>query len=660
MTIKYRPEIDGIRTIAVLSVILYHAELSMGGNKLLSGGFLGVDVFFVISGFLITSLMMNELQQTETISIPNFYKRRARRLLPALLAVMLVSLPFSWTLLLPEQLVDYAKSLLSSLLFGSNFYWNYSLQQYGAESSLLKPFLHTWSLAIEEQYYIVYPLILLGAYKWCRSKVTTLLTAGVLLSFIYAVWMTERDAAFSFYMLPSRFWELLTGGLLARNLHFNTPKNNDSTLNKWMPALGLGLIFYSIAFVELDSANHPGFSTLPSIVGTALIIWFANKSDPVTQLLSSKLFVGLGLLSYSLYLWHYPIFAFGRMLGSSDDIFTKFLWIALTFLASLVSYYLIEKPLRNTRIVNDTLFWMILASMLVVICSACACFILSNGNASRLNEVEAYSEFKQPEFDRLESSSGINVNSNKKPSKCFNRDPFDACHFGNGMFVTLGDSYAGQYDSVLQKKLSSLDLGLITLTYGLCPLVQQGMKFSHAGYLCPAINKKRWQVIAGFDAGKIFIVSSNVALFEAVKGEIWTLDDVWKDYKSSVEKLLSKGHKVILLTGAPGGDDAIVQRWKIEARKQAFNARSTPVFHPKANLYQTWQIMHSPQFELSHENLIQIRVADLFCLEETDRRCLVIGDTGSYYNRGTHLSSIGAKVVLDHMFSEMKQRGWID
>ena len=238
MAIKYRPEIDGLRTIAVLAVIIYHAEFTLGEGHYLEGGFLGVDVFFVISGFLITSLIMSEYEKTGRFSITNFYERRTRRLLPALLTVMLVSLPFAWQFLLPTQLIDFSRSLLASLLFGSNFYWDWTLQEYGAESALLKPFLHTWSLAVEEQYYIVYPLILIAIYRLCRNHTIVILTAGLLLSLQFAEWMTPRDASFSFYMLPSRFWELLAGGLLANILQCHPQKEKVARLNRTMPSLG--------------------------------------------------------------------------------------------------------------------------------------------------------------------------------------------------------------------------------------------------------------------------------------------------------------------------------------------------------------------------------------------------------------------------------------
>ena len=162
----YRAEIDGLRALAVLSVVAYHAKFSVGEAIFLPGGFLGVDVFFVISGFLITGLLLQEYRRTGRISFGDFYERRARRLLPALMVVMIASAPMAWQLLNPSQLIDYAQAMLASLFFGSNFYWHFSLQEYGAESALLKPFLHTWSLAVEEQYYIVFPLVMLAALRW--------------------------------------------------------------------------------------------------------------------------------------------------------------------------------------------------------------------------------------------------------------------------------------------------------------------------------------------------------------------------------------------------------------------------------------------------------------------------------------------------------------
>jgi peptidoglycan/LPS O-acetylase OafA/YrhL len=349
-----------------MSVIIYHAEFAFGSGYLLKGGFLGVDVFFVISGFLITSLIMSEKRRTGRFSFVNFYERRARRLLPALLTVMLVSLPFAWIFLIPTQLVDFSKSLVASLLFGSNFYWYETLREYGTESALLKPFLHTWSLAVEEQYYIIFPLILIGIYRWSKNYMMVILTVIFFLSLLFAEWGTVGHSSFAFYMLPSRFWELIAGSLLANILYLYPRSKNDTLVNQVMPLTGLLLILYSVGFVEFDS-THPGFVTLLPVVGTVLIIWFAGKENLVTRVLSSKPFVGVGVISYSLYLWHYPIFAFGRVNDISAPSYDKLGWIVLTFVLSVATYVLIEKPSRRKQIVTlKTLVTTLLAAITIV------------------------------------------------------------------------------------------------------------------------------------------------------------------------------------------------------------------------------------------------------------------------------------------------------
>ncbi|MFC2074287.1 acyltransferase family protein, partial [Campylobacterota bacterium] len=263
---KYRPEIDGLRTLAILAVLIYHADFSIGKQQLLQGGFLGVDIFFVISGFLITSLITKEIDLTGKFSFSNFYERRTRRLLPVLIFVMILSFPFAWAYLLPAHFVDFANSIIASNMFLSNFYWYHSLQVYGAEAGNLKPFLHTWSLSVEEQYYLFFPIILLAIIRWLKQHTIATLTILTLSSFQIAEVMSAIDPSLSFYLLISRFWELLIGSLLAYTLHLHPAKDNDTLLTKTMPSVGLYLILYSIIFVNLDY-NHPGFITLLPVFG---------------------------------------------------------------------------------------------------------------------------------------------------------------------------------------------------------------------------------------------------------------------------------------------------------------------------------------------------------------------------------------------------------
>jgi peptidoglycan/LPS O-acetylase OafA/YrhL len=345
--LTYRPEIDGLRAIAVGAVILYHTQITIFGHQPFKGGFIGVDIFFVISGYLITSIILKELVTTGSFSFKYFYERRIRRILPALLFVMLVSLPFAWMYLLPSSFVDFSKSILYSLGFGSNFYFHYSGQEYGAEIGLLKPFLHTWSLSVEEQYYILFPIVLLITFKYFRKYLVHILILGFVVSLGLAEWGSRNYPSFNFYVLPTRGWELLAGSILAYFEITNGKRSKNQLLNLTFPSVGIILIGHSILFFN-DEMFHPSFYTLSPIMGVCLIIWFSNKNELITKILSTKLFVGIGLISYSLYLWHYPIFAFSRITSFTDaNIFKKLILVGVVFILSISSYFLIEKLFRN-------------------------------------------------------------------------------------------------------------------------------------------------------------------------------------------------------------------------------------------------------------------------------------------------------------------------
>jgi len=452
MELKYRPEIDGLRTIAVLSVIIYHAEFVLGGKTLLPGGFLGVDVFFVISGFLITSLILSEIQRTGTLSLTNFYERRARRLLPALFVVLLATIPFALKTLLPAQMLDYAKSMVSSIFFGSNFYWNYSLQQYGAESGLLKPLLHTWSLAVEEQYYIVFPLILMCAYRWFKNHILTLLVIAFLISLQFAEWMSPRSASFSFYMLPSRLWELLAGGILATQVYTTPQKPKNPILAATMPSLGIYLIVYSLVFVDLEKNRHPGFITLIPVIGSALVIYYANSKELITKILSSKPFVSIGLISYSLYLWHYPIFAFTRIKDQSRSNFDMLELCLATFLLATLTYFFIEKPFRNRKKVSFKLLFVLILSSYIGFSAFCYIVYKTDGTFGRYTE----GQLKFLNMDR-----NLGGDFTKYVTTAYKSQAQRANYRQNGLpkLLIIGDSYSQDFYNILKEsgRLQSVD-----------------------------------------------------------------------------------------------------------------------------------------------------------------------------------------------------------
>ena len=343
MSIKYRPEIDGLRAIAVLAVVFYHAEFLFMGAKPFQGGYIGVDVFFVISGYLITSIILKDLSSNQ-FSFLKFYERRIRRILPALFTVMLSSVPFAWIYMSPKAMTEYAGSIISALLFSSNF-WFYSADNYWAESSALKPFLHTWSLGIEEQFYIIFPVILILIWRFARNYMTSCFVILFLFSLLLADFESLRHPQFTFFLLPARAWELLAGVILAK-LELKSGRRSYPVLVSTMPAIGLCLIIYSIAFFN-DTTRHPSFITLIPIVGTMLLIWFCKNGEMISSVLGSRALVAVGLVSYSFYLWHQPVFSFIRIYNGKLDQYDKLTCIMLSFALSIVTYFFIERPCRK-------------------------------------------------------------------------------------------------------------------------------------------------------------------------------------------------------------------------------------------------------------------------------------------------------------------------
>ena len=370
MKISYRPEIDGLRAIAVGLVVLYHAQITILGIKPFQGGFVGVDIFFVISGYLITSIILKEIIFTGTFSFQYFYERRIRRIIPALLFVILISLPFSYLILLPHNLIEFSKSIFFSIGFSSNFYFHYSGQEYNGPNNLLLPFLHTWSLSVEEQYYIIFPLILMIAFRYLRKYLLTILVIGFVFSFAMANLITKDNPSISFYFLHTRMWEMLSGSILAYMQIVKGVKNEKKILSIIFPFLGLCLIGFSSFFFN-DKILHPSFYTLIPVSGACLFIWFSNKREITYKILSSKLFVSVGLISYSIYLWHYPIFSFYRIFSSEFPIFSlicdKILIIFLIILFSLITYFFIEKPFRKKNIKFDKIIKLLFVKLIIIL-----------------------------------------------------------------------------------------------------------------------------------------------------------------------------------------------------------------------------------------------------------------------------------------------------
>lgn len=338
---KYRSEIDGLRALAVLPVILFHA-----GFENFSGGYVGVDVFFVISGYLITSIIANDIEN-KNFSIVNFYERRARRILPALFLVMAVCIPFAWLLLIPSDLKDFGQSLVAVSSFSSNIlFWIES--GYFETEAELKPLLHTWSIAIEEQFYILYPIFLYFAWRLSFRKTIFALVLIFFISLLLAEWAAYFKPSANFYLLPTRGWELLLGAFTAFYLKYNNFFQN-TLLNQTLSILGFGMIVYSIIVYD-SSTPFPSFYALVPTLGTCMLIIFLVPKTILYKLFTLKPIVGIGLISYSIYLWHQPLLAFSRHMFFEN--LTELMLIGICILSILIAWFswkYVETPLRDNN-----------------------------------------------------------------------------------------------------------------------------------------------------------------------------------------------------------------------------------------------------------------------------------------------------------------------
>ena len=350
MNFKYRSEIDGLRAIAVIPVVLFHA-----GFGLFDGGFVGVDVFFVISGYLITTIILKELGNN-AFSLTNFYERRARRILPALIFVILTTSILSFIFLTKSELAGYFKSVNATLFFYSNFYFWKATPYFNSEADL-EPLLHTWSLSIEEQFYLLFPIALIFLFSFFRKYIFLFFIISMFVSLLLCQILSIKiGGTLNFYFTFSRAWELALGAICSYlTLYKYKQKNFSIAFKNLYSVTGIILILFSVFYFNRQII-YPSFYTLIPTVGTALIIMFADKDTIIKKILSFRIFVSIGLISYSLYLWHQPLLAFGRIYFKTFSFEYKILLIFIAILLSVFSYLFIEKNFRNKNKIKSNFF----------------------------------------------------------------------------------------------------------------------------------------------------------------------------------------------------------------------------------------------------------------------------------------------------------------
>lgn len=443
--LKYRPDIDGLRAIAVMAVVLFHLDYSM-----FKGGYIGVDVFFVISGFLISQIVYSKVQNNN-FSFKDFYKNRALRILPVLFVLIIFCILGGFFILLSDEYSKLGVSSIASVLFIPNilFWFKTGYFEIEAEST---PLLHIWSLGVEEQFYILFPLfVYLFILKFNRKYIFGVTSLLVLVSFYINIKYTSLDITYSFYMLFSRAWELLVGFLLT--LFLQHIKSINNTIIELSSIIGICLIIFPVYFYDTNIL-FPGYYAVLPVLGSMLVIFSGSfeKKSYVKKMLSNRYIVFIGLISYSLYLWHWPIIVYLKMAYST--IYLNEIILLITFLISVISYIFIEKPFRNKSniIIPSNIKFKSLIIMGILISIFSFAVIYNGGIPARL-----------PDSVKYASNPKVYLPENRHCHRLKSQDFKDKkfCTFGHEntkpTFALLGDSHAEAFKYGL--KLAAIQKG---------------------------------------------------------------------------------------------------------------------------------------------------------------------------------------------------------
>ena len=420
---KYRAEIDGLRALAVVPVILFHA-----GIELFKGGFVGVDVFFVISGYLITTILIDDLEN-KSFNIVNFYERRARRILPALFVVMFKTILPAYFVFLPDELQNLGQSVVATTLFANNVLL-YLTTNYWELQAEFKPLLHTWSLGIEEQYYLVFPFFLMLAWRFGKKRVIWIIAVMAIISLLLSELGSRKYTAANFYLTHTRAWELFAGSITAFIV-----KKRGIQKNNFLAFLGLTAIIFSI-FIYDESTPFPSFYTLVPVLGVVLLVLFADKDTLVAKLLSTKMFVGIGLISYSAYLWHQPILSYLRTVSNGKVVgINTLIMLIITFFLAFLTWKFVEQPFRKIGNVSKKKFLSLIITLSTLFVSLGLILHYTEGFSKSFYGVSKY------------GSKDVWIKYNDRVQDMYGKNNFD--NSSKIKVLVIGTSYANDFINAL-------------------------------------------------------------------------------------------------------------------------------------------------------------------------------------------------------------------
>ena len=641
-SLSYRPDIDGLRAMAVIAVILYHAGVPYAG-----GGYIGVDVFFVISGFLITSLIMKDKEQG-TFTFAGFWERRARRILPALVTMIAATLVAGWFLFLPVDYAALGKQTAAQAVFGSNILF-YKESGYFDSEAFLKPLLHTWSLAVEEQFYIFYPLGLYLLWRYTRFKLSSFILLGAGVSFALCLAMMEINPRLAFYMLPFRAWELLVGALIACYGQ-KLPRYQGKT-NQMIALTGLAAIFAPVYLYD-SKTTFPGLAALFPVLGTALLIYVhANAATFVSKALTLRPVVFVGLVSYSWYLWHWPVMVFTRYMPWVEYTQTvALLCAALSFIPAVLSWKFIETPFRKKIFLPRRRVLLTTSVAMLVLFTACGGVLFySNGLAQRLPEdVARYSAGVNDFNQRREQCDKTSVEKINRDEVCNTLDVKIAPEF-----ILWGDSQADAIAPVfftLSQKYGRN--GYVVTHHGCESIIGFHKKSWDPRYPCKEFNKAVFDLIKRHKIKHVFLISgynSWMAANYLDPGNVTLEGEYPQGYKTilgaglarTVDLLRKEGAQVYFMYDVPSATFDVP---RLKALDKLYGLNVDRGAMSRKSYLGSREAQTKPFLDKYGKNKITVLdPADILCKEE---QCIYEHDGFSLYYNKTHLSTHGAEYLM--------------
>jgi peptidoglycan/LPS O-acetylase OafA/YrhL len=653
--IRYRADIDGLRAVAVLVVLLFHARLGP-----FPGGFVGVDVFFVISGYLITSIILAEIE-AGTFSIVHFYERRVRRILPALFTVIAASIAIGWFVLAPRDYMEFALSAAAAAALYSNFHFN-TRAGYFAPAAETQPLLHTWSIGVEEQFYLLAPLVILLLAGRLRLVLLPAVAGLGLVSLAVAAYGVEQEWSSAFYLLPARAWELLVGVALAFGL---APRLASRGLRNAAGLAGLACIA-TAALLYRSGMAFPGFAALIPCLGTALLIESGREGDTLThRLLAAPPLVYLGRISYSLYLWHWPLLVFAEYeLGAAFGDHHRLAVLALSVALSVASYTFIEQPVRRRQVLAGRrgVFAAALGGLLACL-GATELIRSTRGLPGRLSPEAAAFARAAPDKSQLRDICAGRA-------AAFDGEDTRGCEIGArregpASFVLYGDSHAAAVSHVVSEIAAGMGLkGYAVLTGGCPPLLGLERVGARTFRKCIPPGRQIARIAADPAVRNVIVVGrwglyaegqsspnetgSNVRRF--VAGDQDANRAAFRDLLTSSVEQLAHGGRTITLVGPvpelPFNLPAAMTRAAMRDRRQDFSL-------PYADFEQRQRSVFAALGELARRPGVRVLYPHrLLCSPE---RCRTVDEGRLLYFDDDHLSQHGVRAIAEILRSALAE-----